>query len=80
MSIEIPKRSPPPLGRFTTDSNGVRHPVMEEPFIECGQRVRLRGIGLVECIRRKGHPATINYCHSNGYEQWCFDDTDHPMK
>jgi hypothetical protein len=73
MSGEFPKRFPPPLGRVTVGADGFIYPVTEEPFIECGQRVTLRGVGLVECIRRKGHPVAINYGHSNGYEEWCFD-------
>ncbi|MFF2054125.1 hypothetical protein ACFVU2_21140 [Leifsonia sp. NPDC058194] len=75
---DIPKRFPPPLARHTTDSNGLNRPVMEPPFVECGQTVTLRGVGLVTCIRRKGHPVAMNYGHSNGYEEWLFDSADTP--
>jgi hypothetical protein len=75
MSTEIPKRFPPPLGRVTMGRDGIVRPVIEDRvFIpECGQITRLRGVGLVVCVRRKGHPVAINYGHSNGYVEWCFD-------
>lgn len=76
MSQVIPQRFPPPLGRVTVGKDGLIYPVMEAPFIECGQRVTLRGVGLVECIRRMGHPVAIHYGHSNGYEEWCFDEEE----
>lgn len=66
MTQEIPVRVPPPL----VIAEGTR-----KPFFECGQRVRLRG-KLVECIRRKNHPVAINYGHSNGYDEWCFESTE----
>jgi hypothetical protein len=68
---QIPVRLPPPLGRSKV-VNGVRVPIMEQPVIECGQEVRLAG-KLVVCIRRFGHPVAINYGHTNGYDEWCFD-------
>jgi hypothetical protein len=70
---EIPQRFPPPLGRVKT-VNGVNYPVTEDRvFIpECGQLARLRGV-LVVCVRPKGHPVAINYGHSNGYVEWCFE-------
>ena len=63
MSSEIPVRFAPPLSdsdRFT------------KPFMECGAKVRLAG-KLVACVRSKGHPVRINFGHSNGYDEWCFD-------
>lgn len=74
--MSYPQRFPSPLGRTTIDAQGVRHPVMEEPFIECGQLATLRGVGLVVCVRRKGHPVAINYGHTNGYEEWCFNEAE----
>lgn len=44
-----------------------------KPLIVCGKRVRLRG-KLVECIRRAGHPVTMNYGHSNGIDEWAFEE------
>ena len=70
---EIPVRTPPPLIRSKV-VNGKRVPIMEPTFVECGQQVRLSG-NLVVCIRRKGHPVAINYGHTNGYDEWCFDET-----
>ena len=79
MSREIPKRFPPsPDMRVRRGKDGLIYPVERtEPFIpECGQLARLRGEGLVVCIRRKGHPVAINYGHSNGYVEWCFDEEE----
>lgn len=70
---EIPVRFPPPLARSRVNADGVREPVMEPPVVECGMVTRLGG-KLVECIRRAGHPVLINYAHSNGYEEWAFDE------
>lgn len=61
---ETPIRIPPALGRPG---------VLEKPIIECGQQVRLRG-KLVICIREINHPVRINYGHSNGIDEWCFDE------
>ena len=71
MTTEYPVRFPPPLARSEVDAQGRRIPVMQKPFVECGEQVRLRGV-LVVCIRRSGHPVRINYGHSNGYDEWCF--------
>lgn len=71
MTFEHPVRFPPPLSRSKL-VDGIRVPVMERPFIECGEKVQLGGVWVV-CIRRKGHPMFINYAHSNGYSEWCFD-------
>lgn len=68
---DIPARFPPPLMRSKVVA-GERVPIVERPFVECGQEVRLRG-KLVVCIRRAGHPVFINYGHTNGYDEWCFD-------
>ena len=68
----LPNRTPPPLGRTMTNSQGERVPVMEPPFMECGQVARLGGV-LVVCIRRTKHPVNLRYGHTNGYEEWCFD-------
>jgi len=74
---EHAQRFPPPLGRVKR-INGVRTPVIEAPVMECGNSVHLRGIGLVVCIRKVGHPVAINFGHSNGYEEWCFEEADTP--
>lgn len=74
---EIPVRYPPPLSRSTIGPNGQRIPVMESPFVECGQLARLGGV-LVVCIRQAGHPVRINYGHSNGYTEWTFDSQEEP--
>ena len=78
---EHAQRFPPPRGRVKI-VNGERTPVMEKPFIECGQRARLGGV-LVVCVRDKGHPVAIDggnlklsYGHSNGYQQWFFDEPE----
>lgn len=78
MTQEIPQRFPPPLGRVTRGKDGLIYPVVEDRIFipECGQIVRLRGVGLVVCIRPKGHPVFINYGHSNGYVEWCFDEEE----
>lgn len=68
---EIPQRTPPPLSRSRI-VDGKRVPVLETPVTECGKLARLRGV-LVVCIRRAGHPVSINYGHHNGYDEWCFD-------
>lgn len=73
MSKEHPIRFPPPLARTQIGSDGKRHQVIEEPFMECGQQTTLRGIGDVVCVRRLGHPVRINYGHTNGYAEWSFD-------
>lgn len=74
---EHPKRILPPLGREMVDREGIRHPVMEAPVIKCGQRADLRGIGWVECVRRKGHPMSLVFAHSNGLgDEWCFDEAE----
>lgn len=70
---EIPVRFPPPLTHPVRGTDGLLHPVMEAPVIDCGMVTRLGG-QLVVCIRRKGHPVFINYAHSNGYSEWCFDE------
>lgn len=73
-TYEHPKRVPPPLSRAAADKEGRVSPVVTPPFVECGQRVYLRGVGWVECVRRKGHPVTLNCAHSNGLrEEWAFD-------
>jgi len=63
---EIPVRFPPPLS-FSRDITPV--------VIECGKMVRLRG-KLVICIRDMNHPVNLLYGHSNGYDEWCFEDLD----
>jgi hypothetical protein len=69
---DIPQRFPPPLSESERGPNGERRPVIQPPFIECGQTTRLGGV-LVTCIRRQGHPVRINYGHTNGYTEWTFD-------
>jgi hypothetical protein len=72
-----PKRLPPPLGCTSRGKDGVTRPVMEAPFMECGQCANLRGVGWVECIRRKGHPLSLFVAHSNGLgDEWCFDEAE----
>ena len=68
----LPNRTPPPLGSTTTNAKGERVPVMETPFMECGQVARLGGVPVV-CIRRIKHPVNLRYGHTNGYKEWCFD-------
>ena len=72
---ETAVRFPPPLARSTINADGLRVPIMEAPFVECGQRARLGGT-LVECIRRAGHPVRINHGHTNGFMHWAFDATE----
>lgn len=72
MTFEHPISTPPPLAQSKV-VNGKRVPIMETPTIECGQKVELRGIGWVVCIRRKGHLTDLTLGHSNGYTQWAFD-------
>lgn len=67
-----PWRYPPPLGRTVRKADGSLSPVMERPFVECGQVVTLRNHGEVICIRESGHPAFIDWGHTNGYVEWCF--------
>ena len=74
---ENPNRTPPPLARTMTNAKGERIPVMETPFIECGQVARLGGV-LVVCVRRTAHPLNLRYGHTNGHEEWCFD-TEPPV-
>lgn len=72
MTFEQPIRTPPPLAQSKV-VNGKRVPVIEQPFMECGQKVELRGIGWVQCVRRAGHLTDLVLGHSNGYTQWAFD-------
>lgn len=73
---EYPKRALPPLtSAVRVDSDGIRRPVMAEPFAECGSTVYLRGIGWVQCVRRAGHSVDLALAHANGLgEQWAFDE------
>lgn len=72
MTFEHPARFPPPLSRSKV-VDGKRVPIMEAPTVECGQKVELRGIGWVVCIREAGHPVYIDWGHNNGYVEWAFD-------
>ena len=75
MSREIPVRFPPPLAQTKRNAEGLRVPVMQEPVVECGQTVRLGG-KLVQCIRQAGHPVYVTWGHTNGYDEWCFDEEE----
>ena len=75
-TTEIPNRTPPPLARTVMNANGDRIPVMEPPFVECGQVARIGGVPVV-CIRRAKHPVDLRYGHTNGYKEWCFDTEPH---
>ncbi len=50
-----------------------RVPVMRPPVVVCAQRVAIAG-RFVECVRRAGHPVAINYAHTDGVVEWCFDE------